>query len=220
MKILMVEDEEKIATDVTTSLEAEGYVVDLCKDGEEAWFLGDTEDYDAVVLDLGLPKLDGLTILRRWRSENRAMPVIVLTARDNWTEKVEGINAGADDYLTKPFNIEELLARLRAVLRRTSGHASDFITMGDLQLDIKTQSIIVNNVPTQLTAMEFRLIRYFFYNQGRVIPASELLEHVYGENSLTNTNALEVLIARLRRKLGKDKIKTRRGQGYWMPDNP
>jgi len=218
MKILVVEDEGVIAEEVTTNLESAGYLVDQCCDGEEAWFLGDTEAYDAVILDLGLPKLDGLTLLRRWRAEDREMPVIILTARDNWTEKVEGIDAGADDYLTKPFVMEELLARLRAVVRRSNGHPTDLMSLGPLELDTRTQTVFLNKTPIALTAMEFRLVRYFFHHQGRIISASELIEHIYGDDGSSTGNALEVLIARLRRKLGKDKIKTRRGQGYWMSD--
>ncbi len=218
MKIMVVEDEGIIAEDVITSLQKSGYMVDHSTDGEDAWIRGDTENYDAIVLDLGLPSLDGLTILKRWRAAECTTPVIILTVRDNWTERVAGINAGADDYLTKPFVMEELLARLRAVLRRSNGHSSDMISLSSLLLDTRQQSLIIEDTTHLLTSLEYRLVSYFFHHQNRIIPGAELLDHIYGDESLSNGNALEVLVARLRRKLGKEKIKTRRGQGYWMSD--
>ncbi len=216
MRTLVVEDEQQIADDMATCLGAAGFAVEICRDGEEAWFRGGTEDYDAVVLDLGLPKLDGLTVLRRWRSEGRSMPVIVLTAREGWTSRVEGINSGADDYLTKPFQMEELIARVRAVLRRTHGHAGPLLTVGRMSLDTTQMRVSVHGTAVTLTPLEYRLISYLLHHQGRVVPGCELREHVYGNDDAREANAIEALIVRIRRKLGSGSIETRRGLGYMI----
>ena len=218
MRALIVEDEPKIAEDMSGSLQGAGFAVDVCGDGEDAWFLGDTEDFDVVILDLGLPKLDGLTVLRRWRGAARNMPVIVLTARDGWTSRVEGINAGADDYLTKPFQMEELIARVRAVLRRTHGHASATLTSGTLALDTSLMRVSVGGKAIALTPLEYRLVSYLLHHCGRIVPGGELREHVYGDEEGREVNAIEALIVRIRRKLGSSVIETRRGHGYTIKD--
>jgi two-component system, OmpR family, response regulator len=214
MRTLVVEDEAQIADDMATSLGAAGFAVEICSDGEEAWYRGGVEDFDVVVLDLGLPKLDGLTVLRRWRAEGRMMPVIILTARQGWTERVEGINSGADDFLTKPFQMEELVARVRAVLRRTHGHASATLTAGQLALDTSQMRVSVDGKAVTLTPLEYRLVSYLVHHKGRVVPGGELREHVYGDQESREVNAIEALIVRVRRKLGADIIETRRGHGY------
>jgi len=214
MRILVVEDEPRIAADVRAALEAAGYLVDIARDGEEAWFRGDTEDYDLVVLDLGLPKIDGLAVLKRWRSAGRTMPVLVLTARGSWSERVEGIDAGADDYLPKPFRMEELVARARAVIRRSAGHAGSIIEAGSLTLDLRQMRLTKDGVPIALSPLEYRLIAYLMHHKGRVVPMPELLEHVYGDDDGRDVNTLEALVARLRKKLGPGAIETRRGFGY------
>lgn len=216
MRILVVEDEAAIQRDVAAALREVGYVVDVCGNGEDAWFLADTEEFDAMVLDLGLPRLDGLSVLRRIRSGGSTLPVIILTARGNWMERVEGIDAGADDYLPKPFQVEELLARLGAVLRRTGGHASPLIEIGRLTLETRRRTAAVDGRTIDLSALEFRLVRYLAHNRGRVVSQGELAEHVYESDREPDSNALEVLIGRIRRKIGSDLITTRRGQGYMM----
>ncbi len=216
MRILVVEDEATIARDVASALREVGYVVDVCGNGEDAWFLADTEPLDAMILDLGLPRLDGLSVLRRIRAGGSTLPVIILTARGNWMERVEGIDAGADDYLPKPFQVEELLARLGAVLRRTGGHASPLIEVGRLTLETRRRTAAVDGRSIDLSALEFRLVRYLAHNRGRVVSQGELAEHVYESDREPDSNALEVLIGRIRRKIGSDLITTRRGQGYMM----
>lgn len=219
MRALIVEDEREIAADMATSLSGAGFAVEICHDGEDAWFRGDTEDYDAIVLDLGLPKLDGLTVLRRWRAEGRDMPVIILTAREGWTSRVEGINSGADDYLTKPFQMEELIARVRAVLRRTHGHSGPMLKAGALTLDTSQMRLSLDGKVVPLTPLEYRLVSYLLHNKGRVVPSVELREHVYGGEDAREANAVEALIVRLRRKLGPNLIETRRGHGYCIKDD-
>jgi two-component system, OmpR family, response regulator len=214
MRILIVEDEPKIALDLQFALGEAGYVMDIAYDGEAAWFMGDTEDYDAVILDLGLPKLDGMTVLRRWREAGRKMPVLALTARDSWRDKVDGIDAGADDYLAKPFQMEELLARLRSIIRRASGNASATLKVGDIALDTKQQDATLEGRMVGLTQLEFRGLSYLMHHQGRVVSQGELTEHVYGQDFPHDSNAVEVLIARLRKKVGVGFIRTKRGQGY------
>ncbi|MDX2159496.1 MAG: response regulator transcription factor [Hyphomicrobiaceae bacterium] len=218
MRILLVEDERKLASDLAHALERSGHVVEHASDGEKAWFLGDTEDYDLVILDLGLPKLDGTQVLRRWRANDRRMPVLVLTARDSWAEKAETIDLGADDYLTKPFHMEELLARVRALLRRGTPHASATLTLGELALDTRFSRLTRGGVPIDLTPLEYRLLNYLMHHMGRPVSQSELMEHVYAGSSDRDHNAIEVLVTRLRRKLGGDVIKTRRGYGYLVGD--
>lgn len=214
VRILVIEDEARIANDIRDSLNAAGYVAEVSRDGEDGWFRGDSESFDAVVLDLGLPVLDGITILKRWRNAGRTMPVIILTARDGWREKVDGIDAGADDYLIKPFRMEELLARLRAVTRRASGHASPLLTHGALEVDTRQRSISLSGRSVAVTPLEYRLIAYLVHHRGRVISQTELSEHVYDQDIERDSNAIEVLVSRIRRKLGGDIIETRRGHGY------
>ncbi|MCX5515332.1 DNA-binding response regulator [Kaistia algarum] len=218
MRILVVEDERRIADDIAAALKASGMAVDIATDGEDAWFQGDVETYDAVVLDLGLPKLDGLTVLRRWRASGRRFPVLVLTARGVWTERVEGINAGADDYLPKPFEMEELIARLRALLRRAAGQPAPVLRAGELSLDTRQMRFSLRGVPMALSPLEYRLLAYLMHQAGRVVPPTELAEHLYDSGHDRDPNAIEVIVARLRRKLGSDVIETRRGFGYLIPE--
>ncbi|MGE8126947.1 response regulator transcription factor [Methylobacterium sp. NPDC080182] len=222
MRVLIVEDEPRIAADVRQGLERAGYVADVVADGEAAWFRAETETYDAMVLDLGLPRLDGLGVLRRLRAADVALPVLILTARDGWRERVEGIDAGADDYLAKPFRMEELVARLRAILRRTAGHAAPVLRAGTVELDTRTRAVSVDGRPTELTALEYRLLAFLLHRPGQVVPAGELLDHLHGVGTEREANALEALLTRLRRKIGPGVIETRRGQGYLItgPDGP
>lgn len=215
MRVLVVEDEKRLAADLTKALETSGHVIQQVSDGETAWFLGDTEDYDLVILDLGLPKLDGMQVLKRWRTNGRTMPILVLTARDSWTEKVDAIDIGADDYLTKPFRMEELLARVRALLRRQTKHASAVLSVGDIALDTRHSRATKGGIPVDLSPLEYRLLRYLMHHAGRAVSQLELTEHVYGQDFERDSNAIEVLVARLRRKLGPDVIRTRRGYGYY-----
>jgi DNA-binding response OmpR family regulator len=217
MRILVVEDDLRIARDIVTTLEAAGYVVETAGDGEDAWFRGDTEDYDLVVLDLGLPKMDGLAVLKRWRGAGRSMPVLVLTARGAWAERVEGIDAGADDYLPKPFQMAELLARTRALIRRAAGLGAAVIEAGPLALDTRQMRVTLHGVPVSLSPLEYRLLAYLMHHKDRVVPAPELLEHLYGDDDAHEANALEAVVTRLRRKLGPAAIETRRGFGYAIP---
>ncbi len=214
MRVLLLEDDELIARDVMATLGAAGYATERETDGEQGWFKGDTEDYDAVILDLGLPSLDGLTILKRWRANGRTMAVLVLSARGSWSERVEGIDSGADDYLPKPFRMEELLARLRAIVRRAAGRSSPLFTLGPVTLDTRQMRVTVNGVPVSLTPQEYRLFNYLMHHAGRVVPYTELIEHLYEHDSGKDANAVEVLAGRIRRKLGPDIIETRRGFGY------
>lgn len=218
MRILVVEDEDKVAADIARGLENAGYLPEMTSDGEEAWFLGDTEDFSAVILDLGLPGLDGISILKRWRAAGVTTPVVILTARGSWSERVEGIDAGADDYLPKPFQIEELLARLRAVLRRSAGHATPVIEIGEVMFDPRQMRLSVNGAPLQLSPLEYRAISYLLHHRDRIVPQHELTDHVYGANHDREANTLEVLIGRLRRKLAVPLIETRRGYGYIVCD--
>jgi DNA-binding response OmpR family regulator len=220
MRVLLVEDERRLASDIGRALKAAGYVVDTAADGEEAWFLGDTEDYGAAVLDLGLPRMDGIAVLKRWRANGRRMPVLILTARGSWAERVDGIDAGADDYLPKPFQMEELLARLRSIIRRSAGHASSLIAAGDIVLDERQMKVSVRGVPVTLSPLEYRLVAYLLRHRGRVVPQHELDENVYGHGEDHDSNALEVLVGRVRKKLGAQVIETRRGFGYTVPEPP
>lgn len=216
MRVLVVEDDERIRDDVCKALTAAGFSVEWVADGEDAWFRGDTEDFSAIVLDLGLPHMDGLTVLKKWREAKRTVPVIALTARGSWMERVEGIDAGADDYLPKPFRMEELVARLRALVRRSGGHASPVLTSGPVTLDTRQMRVSVDGVPVDLAPLEYRAVAYLMHNEGRVISQAELSEHVHGTEDAYDSNAIEALIARIRRKIGSDVIKTRRGFGYVM----
>ena len=218
MRLLLVEDDRRIAADIEGALKAAGYVVETVRDGEEAWFKGDTEDYGAVVLDLGLPGMDGLAVLKRWRGNDRHMPVLILTARASWAERVDGIDAGADDYLPKPFRMEELLARLRSIVRRSAGHASSVVEAGDIVLDERQMKVSLRGVPIALSPLEYRLVAFLLRHRGRVVSQLELAENVYGHDEDHDSNALEVLIGRVRKKLGPDLIETRRGFGYLVPE--
>ncbi|UWU88922.1 response regulator transcription factor [Bradyrhizobium sp. CB1015] len=218
MRLLLVEDDRRIAADVAAALRAAGYVVETVRNGEEAWFRGDIEDYGAVILDLGLPGMDGLAVLKRWRANGRSMPVLILTARGSWAERVDGIDAGADDYLPKPFRMEELLARLRSIVRRSAGHASSRIVAGDVELDERQMKVTLRGVPVALSPLEYRLIAFLLHHRGRVVSQQELDENVYGHGDDHESNALEVLVGRVRKKLGADLIETRRGFGYLVPD--
>ena len=214
MRILLIEDDPVLLNQVKNSLEDNGYSVDSALDGEEGHYLGDTEPYDAVVLDLGLPKIDGITVLEKWRKENKKYPVLILTARDRWSEKVAGFDAGADDYLTKPFQMEELLARLRALIRRSAGHASSDIECGPLKIDTKANKVFMNGTKLKLTSHEYKIIEYFLHHQDKVISRTELTEHIYDQDFDRDSNTIEVFIGRLRKKLGENLIKTERGSGY------
>lgn len=212
--MLVVEDEALLSRQLANALGQAGYAVDCAADGERADFLGRTEHYDAVVLDLGLPQVDGLTVLRRWREAGLAVPVLVLTARASWHEKVQGIDGGADDYVAKPFRMEEVLARLRALIRRATGHAQPQLQCGPVALDPRLATVTVDGVPVKLTSHEFRVLSYLMHHQGRVVSQSELTEHIYSQNFDRESNTVEVFIARLRRKLGATFIETVRGLGY------
>lgn len=212
----MVEDEARLARQLAKALTEAGYAVDSAGDGEEADFLAQTQQYDAVVLDLGLPKLDGLTLLRRWRESGMFAPVLVLTARGSWHEKVQGIDGGADDYVAKPFRIEEVLARIRALIRRASGVTQSELRCGALALDARTARVSVRGVPVKLTSHEFRVLSYLMHHGGRVVSRGELTEHIYAQDFDRDSNTVEVFVARLRRKLGPSFIETVRGLGYRM----
>jgi two-component system OmpR family response regulator len=214
MRVLLVEDDSRIAADVARALSANCYVVEIAAEGEEAWFCGDTEDYAAVILDLGLPRMDGISVLKRWRAAGRRMPVLILTARGSWAERVDGIDAGADDYLPKPFHMEELLSRLRAIIRRSTGGASSVVAIGGVTLDERQMRVSVRGVPLPLSALEYRLVAHLILHRGRVEPQYELEEAIYGHHEARDSNALEVLVGRVRRKLGVPLIATRRGFGY------
>ncbi len=219
MRILVVEDEEKVAASVAKALTAAGYLPEISDDGENAWFLGETEDYSAIILDLGLPQLDGLSILKRWRGAGVETPVLILTARGSWAERVDGIDAGADDYLPKPFQMEELLSRLRAVLRRSAGRASSNVEFGTVQFDPRQMRLSIDGETVQLSPLEYRAVAYLIHHRGRIVPQHELTDHIYGIDAHRDNNTLEVLIGRLRRKTGAGLIETRRGYGYTIADD-
>lgn len=220
MRLLLVEDDGVLRAQLKATLAQAGYAVDEAADGQEAAHLGSTEPYDAVVLDLGLPVIDGLTVLQRWRAQGRTMPVLILTARDSWHEKVAGIDAGADDYLTKPFHTAELLARLRALVRRAHGLASPLLQQGDITLDTRTGAVTRAGVPVPLTAHEHRLLAYLMHRAGEVVTRTELVEHLYAQDFDRDSNTVEVFVARLRRKLGAELIETVRGMGYRLGSTP
>jgi two-component system OmpR family response regulator len=221
MRMLVVEDDPDLNRQLVSALEEAGYVVDSASNGEDGHFLGETEPYDAIVLDLGLPKMDGVTVLEKWRREGRNMPVLILTARDRWSDKVAGFDAGADDYVAKPFFMEEVLARIRALLRRSTGHASSELECGKLMVDTRASRVTMDGRAIKLTSLEYRLIEYLMHHQGRVISRTELVEHLYDQDFDRDSNIIEVFIGRLRRKLGKDVIETVRGLGYRLvaPEN-
>ena len=216
MRLLVVEDDRDLNRQVSAALEAAGYAVDRAFDGEEGWFRGDTEPYDAVVLDIGLPKRDGISILEAWRKDGRTMPVLILTARDRWSDKVQGFDAGADDYVAKPFHLEEVLARIRALLRRSVGHAKSEFLCGPVRLDSRTGRVTVAGAPVKLTSHEYRLLSYLMHHAGRVVSRTELVEHLYDQDFDRDSNTIEVFVGRIRRKLGVEIIQTVRGLGYLL----
>lgn len=214
MRLLVVEDDPDLRRQVREALNDAGFAVDEAADGEEARHQGDEEPYDAVILDLGLPVVDGVSVLKGWRNAGRTMPVLILTARDGWSQKVEGFDAGADDYLTKPFHIEELLARVRALLRRSAGHASPLIACGRLSVDTRGARAFIDGDPIKLTSHEFKLLDYMAHHQGKVISRTELTEHIYDQDFDRDSNTIEVFVGRLRKKIGAGRIETVRGLGY------
>lgn len=214
MRILVVEDEPMLAAQLVEGLSEAGYVVDTANNGAAAHFMGETEPFDAAVLDIGLPQMDGITVLKKWRAAGRTMPVLILTARDGWHEKVAGIDAGADDYLTKPFHMEELLARLRALIRRSGGHASAELVCGPLTLDTRSSRVAVDGRALTLTSHEYRVLSYLMHHQGEVVSRSDLIEHIYAQDFDRDSNTVEVFIGRLRKKLPPGLIGTVRGLGY------
>jgi len=216
MRLLIVEDDPDLNRQLVTALTDAGYVTDSATDGEDGHFLGDTEPYDAVILDLGLPVMDGVTVLEKWRRDGHKMPVLILTARDRWSDKVAGFDAGADDYVSKPFHMEEVLARVRALLRRSSGHATSELECGPLHLDTKSARVTVDGNAIKLTSLEYRLLAYLMHHQGRVVSRTELVEHLYDQDFDRDSNTIEVFVGRLRKKLDVQFIQTIRGLGYCL----
>jgi two-component system OmpR family response regulator len=214
MRVLVVEDDADLNRQLVTALKEAGYTVDSAKDGEEGHFLGDTEPYDTVVLDIGLPIIDGISVLEKWRRDGRKMPVLILTARYRWSDKVQGIDAGADDYVAKPFHIEEVLARVRALVRRSAGHATNEIECGPVRLDTKSGRVTVSGNPVKLTSHEFKVLEYLMLHRDRVVSRTELIEHLYDQDFDRDSNTIEVFIGRLRKKVEGDLIETVRGLGY------
>jgi two-component system OmpR family response regulator len=220
VRLLVVEDDKDLNRQIVNALENAGYAVDKAFDGEEGLYLGETEPYDAVILDLGLPKVDGVAVLQGWRRAGKTMPVLILTARDRWSDKVSGFDAGADDYVVKPFHIEELLARVRALLRRAAGHATAELICGPVRLDTRASRVVVDGNPVKLTSHEYRLLAYLMHHQGRVVSRTELVEHLYDQDFDRDSNTIEVFVGRLRKKLGVDVIETVRGLGYIAAAKP
>jgi len=218
MRVLLVEDDPDVAADLKSALTASGFNVDLVHNGKTAWFQGDVEDYSAAVLDLGLPGMDGLSVLKQWRESGRTFPVLILTARGDWTEKVEGIEAGADDYMAKPFAMGEFIARLRGLIRRAAGHATPVISAGALKIDTAKMTVSVHDQAVRLSALEFRLLDYLAHQSGRVVSSGAIAEHLYGTGDNNDANAIEALMTRLRRKIGNSIIQNRRGVGYFLSD--
>jgi len=218
MRLLVVEDDPDLNRQLVSALTDAGYVVDSARDGEEGHYLGETEPYDAVILDLGLPVLDGVSVLEKWRRNDKKMPVLILTARDRWSDKVQGFDAGADDYVAKPFHMEEVLARVRALLRRSAGHATSEIACGPLLLDTKSARVTVNGNAIKLTSLEFRLLAYLMHHKGKVVSRTELVEHLYDQDFDRDSNTIEVFVGRLRKKLGVDVLRTIRGMGYCVSE--
>ena len=216
MRLLLVEDDPDLVRQITSALSSAGYIVDAASDGEEGHFLGDTEPYDAVILDLGLPILDGVSVLEKWRKAGREMPVLILTARDSWSDKVAGLDAGADDYLAKPFKMEELLARLRALIRRSAGQASPELECGPVRLDTRSSKVTVDGTAVRLTAQEFKLLSYLMHHKGEVVSRTELTEHLYDQDFDRDSNTIEVFVGRLRKKIPSGLIETVRGLGYCL----
>jgi len=219
MRILVVEDDTNLNRQLKEALTEAGYAVDVAFDGEEGHFLGDTEPYDAIVLDIGLPQMDGLSVLEEWRRAGKTTPVILLTARDRWSDKVQGIDAGADDYVAKPFHMEEVLARVRALVRRAAGHASNEIVAGSVRLDARSGRVTVDGQSVKLTSHELRLLSYLMHHKGKVISRTELTEHLYDQDFDRDSNTIEVFVGRLRKKLPDDCIQTVRGLGYQIAED-
>lgn len=219
MRLLVVEDDRDINRQVVAALEEAGYVADKAYDGEEGGYLGESEPYDAIILDMGLPKADGVSVLQKWRLAGVKTPVIILTARDRWSDKVDGFDAGADDYVTKPFHMEELMARVRALLRRAAGHASSQIACGPVTLDTRSGKVFVDGAQVKLTSHEYRLLSYLMHHTGRVVSRAELTEHLYDQDFDRDSNTIEVFVGRLRKKLAVDLIQTVRGLGYLVDPN-
>ena len=218
MRALVVEDDADLNRQLAEAMQEAGYAVDVARDGEEGHFLGDTEPYDVVVLDIGLPVLDGISVLEKWRRDGRKMPVLILTARDRWSDKVQGIDAGADDYVAKPFHIEEVLARVRALVRRAAGHATSEMEVGPVRLDSRTSRVTVDGNPVKLTSHEYRVLEYLIHHRDRVVSRTELIEHLYDQDFDRDSNTVEVFIGRLRKKLAVEVIETVRGLGYRIVD--
>lgn len=216
MRVLVVEDDADISRQLVTVLTDAGYAVDAAADGEEGHYLGETEPYDAILLDLGLPAIDGVTVLERWRRAGIKTPVLILTARNRWSDKVAGFDAGADDYVAKPFYVEEVLARLRALVRRAAGHATSELECGPLRLDTRAARVSVDGTPVKLTALEYRLLAYLMMHKGRVVSRTELVEHLYDQDFDRDSNTIEVFVGRVRKKLGVNLIQTVRGLGYCL----
>jgi len=220
LRILLVEDDAMLAEGIARALRAESFVVDVAANGEDGGHLGSTELYDAAVLDLGLPRKDGVTVLREWRAEGRDLPVLILTARDGWSEKVAGFKAGADDYLTKPFRVEEVIMRLRALVRRAAGHAGALITCGRLAFDAQLGTFEMDGLPLKLTAFEWRVLSALMLRKEVVVDRGELIERVYERDADVDSNSIEVIIGRLRKKIGAEMIETVRGRGYRVTAGP
>ncbi|MFV2052370.1 response regulator [Aliiroseovarius sp. YM-037] len=218
MRILLAEDEQALCDQIARTLSAEGYVIDVVQDGEEAAFMGATEPYDMIVLDLGLPSKDGLSVLKGWRGEGVDIPVLILTARDGWSERVDGLDAGADDYMTKPFHMPELSARVRAMLRRKTGRTNPLFQSGSVTFDTRTNQVTVDGFPVELTAQETAVLSYLIHSSGRLVSRTELSEHIYQYDDDRDSNTIAVFVNRLRKKLGADLIQTVRGLGYSISD--
>jgi two-component system OmpR family response regulator len=218
MRVLVVEDDKNLREQLSGALTDAGYTVDTADNGEEGQFLGETEPYDLIILDLGLPKIDGLSVLKYWRKEGRTMPVLILSARDRWSEKVEGLDLGANDYVTKPFHMAEMLARVRANVRRTTDHASSVLEVGDLRLNSATGQVTVNGAPIKLTAYQYKVLDYLMHHAGRIVSRSELTEKIYAQDHERDSNTIEVFVGILRRKVGSNRIITEKGLGYRLVD--
>jgi two-component system OmpR family response regulator len=218
MRVLVVEDDKNLREQLSGALTDAGYTVDAADNGEDGQFLGETEPYDLIILDLGLPKVDGLTVLKAWRTEGRSMPVLILSARDRWSEKVEGLDLGANDYVTKPFHMAELLARVRANVRRQTDHKSSVLEVGDLRLNAATGQVTVNGAPVKLTAYQYKVLDYLMHHAGRIVSRSELTEKIYSQDHERESNTIEVFIGILRRKIGSNRILTEKGLGYRLID--
>ena len=218
MRVLVVEDDKNLREQLAGALVDAGYTVDTADNGEDGQFLGETEPYDLAILDLGLPKVDGLSVLKAWRKDGRSMPVLILSARDRWSEKVEGLDLGANDYVTKPFNMAELLARVRANVRRQTDHQSSVLEVGDLRLNAATGQVTVNGAPVKLTAYQYKVLDYLMHHAGRIVSRTELTEKIYSQDHERDSNTIEVFVGILRRKIGSNRIITEKGLGYRLVD--